>query len=193
MLGRFFLITFLALSLLLAAGGSKAFAIVTPNFPSCENPQGSLVVSYDSGTHGVVGNSSNFTGKDSVYNVTDNTLIQCLCTNQGQGIQTNWWKVSSLDEIQLQTLKNMGWFYIPDGSLWGLASAPYMAINSSYTCVSGQGGGGSNSGTGGGEVLGAATQAVLGLATTGDSLLLYSIFGLGILALFAGLVVRFKK
>lgn len=189
MLGRFFLSTLLALSLLLVVGGSKANAITTPNFPSCENPQGSLVVSYDSGTHGVVGDSGNFTGKDSVYSVTDDTLIQCLCTDQGQGIQTNWWKLSSMENGQVQTLKNMGWFYVPDGSLWGLAASPYMAINISYTCVGGQGGGR----TGGGEVLGAATQSVLGLATTGDVLFVYSIFGLGILALFAGLVLRFKK
>ena len=174
MLNGFFII-FSVLFLLVANFNTpKAFAVTTPDFPACTNPAGSLKVQYNEGTHGVVGNTSEFKGKDSVYNVNDSQVLQCLCTSDGQGIQTNWWKISSLNDSDIQILKNKGWYFVPNGSLWGLDNAPYMAINKSYTCVGG---------IGGGDVLGlAATKS--DLATTGDKALFYSLFGIGIGSIF---------
>lgn len=164
----------------------KAFAVVPPTFPVCSNPQGTLKTSYDSGTHGVPGNSSNFTGKDSVYTLSGDTLLQCLCADNGQGVQTNWWKVSSLTTDEIAVLISQGWTQVPDGSAWGLDSAPYLAKNINYSCSSG--------GTGGPEVLGASTGDVLGLATTGNSLFILSVILAGVAFIGTGILLnRIKK
>ena len=111
-------------------------AISVPNFPSCQSPTGTLKVSFNTGIHGIVGDSGQYVGSDSVYWVGDSNLIQCFCSTAGAGIQTNWWKQDSLSADQITTLKNLGWFYIPSGSLWGLDDAPYFAQNSNYNCGS---------------------------------------------------------
>lgn len=126
---------------------TKVLAVVPPTFPSCLNSPGDIKVQYTSGFHGIPGDTASYTGSDIVYSISEATLTQCLCTDTGQGIQTDWWKISSLTGEDVQILKNQGWFYIPDGSLWGLESTPYMAKNSPYAC---QGGGGGGSGGGGG-------------------------------------------
>jgi|CXWL01.1.fsa_nt_gi hypothetical protein len=152
--------------------------LTQPTFPSCLNPQGTLIVNYSEGTHGIVGESVSYSGSDQVYRVSDSTLTQCFCSVDGDGIQTNWWKTGSLSQSQIDTLKNLGWYLIPDGSLWGLEKTTYMAKNENYSCLPG--------GTGGGEVLGTTTSRygqVLGLATTGNlDLALFSLFaGVGLL------------
>lgn len=154
----------------------NVFAITTPDFPTCTNPEGSLRVQYNEGTHGVVGKSSEFRGKDSVYTVNDSQVLQCLCTDDGQGIQTNWWKISSLTDSQVQTLKNLGWYLVPNGASWGLDSAQYMAKNSNYSCKDGVGGG-----------------DVLGLASTGNSAFIFGVFISGLVLLLSGLFFAFGK
>lgn len=156
-------------SLILA---SPTFAVTTPSFPACSSIQGILKVSYPSGTHGIVGSTATYTGSDKVYNLDENTKTQCFCAQDGQGIQTNWWKISSLTDDERKILENNGWNYIPNGALWGLEETSYMAINSNYTC-GGIGGGG----IGGGEEL----------AGTGNSLQLYSFFALSLVFLTAGI------
>ena len=86
-----FLFTFLQLSVV-----SPVFAISTPSFPSCANPQGVVRASYSEGVHGIVGSSATYTGSDAVYTLSDDTVTQCFCSVDGAGIQTNWWKASSL-------------------------------------------------------------------------------------------------
>ena len=142
-----------------------SYAVTTPTFPTCANPQGVLKVSYSTGSHGIVGVNTEQKGSDSVYTLSDGTLMQCFCSDDGSGIQTNWWKVSLLTDAQIKVLKIQGWFYVPNGALWGLSEAPYMAYNSSYSCR------GIGGGTGGGEILAASTQlpVVLGLAGTGTT------------------------
>jgi hypothetical protein len=125
-------------SLLLSGSASKAAALsdaLVPNFPSCVSPSGTQIVSYDSGVHGVVGQSGEYVGSDAVYTVEDSNLVQCLCSSNGQGIQTNWWKTSSLTSEQYSTLTKDGWIYIPSGIAWGLQDAPYLAKNSDYNCL----------------------------------------------------------
>jgi hypothetical protein len=155
----------------------SAFAVDVPNFPACSNPQGALIVSYDSGIHGVAGGNS-YTGSDKVYKIDENSLVQCLCTADGKGIQTNWWKASSLDVTQITTLKSEGWIYIPTGSVWGLDQDAYLAKNIGYSCIS-------DSGTGGGSI-----GQVLGLAFTGNIKVIYSIFILGLLFLIYGQILH---
>lgn len=177
MLSRFFII--FSVLFLLAANFKtpKAFAVTTPDFPACTNPTGNLKVQYNEGTHGVIGNSAEFKGKDSVYNVNDSQVLQCLCTEDEQGIQTNWWKISSLNDAEIQTLKNLGWYYVPNGTLWGLDNAAYMAKNSDYEC---------GGGIGGGEVL--------GLATTGNvARWFYALIGIGSVLLFLGFLLHRKR
>lgn len=167
---------------------SPVLAVTTPTFPSCANPQGTTKVSYSEGTHGIVGSGATYTGKDTVYTLTDDTLTQCFCSSDGQGIQTNWWKASALTENEINILKSEGWIYVPAGLLWGLADSPYVAKNTSYSCLPAQAGlpgaiGGVSDtvydGIGGGEVL--------GLAATGDSILVYSSFLIGAILLLVGL------
>jgi hypothetical protein len=162
---------------------SSVFAVTTPSFPACANPQGTTKASYSEGAHGIVGSGTTYTGRDEVYTLTDDTLTQCFCPADGFGIQTNWWKASSLSENDINVLKSEGWIYIPTGALWGLSDAPYVAKNSNYSCLPGGTGGGSSEvlgeGTGGGEVL--------GLAATGDRVLVYTSFAIGALLLAIGL------
>ena len=168
---------------------TSVLAVSTPSFPACANPQGSLKVSYSEGVHGIVGSGATYTGKDTVYTLSDSTTTQCFCGADGNGIQTNWWKASSLTESEINILKADGWHYVPTGSLWGLAVDPYLAKNISYSCNSSSNSSGSvqdsstaqdlDTGTGGGDVL--------GLAATGDSALVYGSFLLGALLLIVGL------
>jgi hypothetical protein len=174
---------------------SPVYAISTPTFPSCVSPQGSIKVSYSSGTHGIVGSGETYTGTDAVYTLTQDTLTQCFCSSTGEGIQTNWWKASSLSESEVNVLKSLGWIYVPAGQLWGLEVAPYVALNSKYSCLpgsssntsSGDSNRGHGDGTGGGEVLGVDTGDILGLAATGNIYLVYLSFVLGFGLTFIGI------
>jgi hypothetical protein len=118
---------------------THVFAVKTPDFPSCANPTGTLIVSYESGIHGIVGSTAEYSGSDAVYQTSKTTLIQCFCPEEGsEGIQTNWWKFSGLTQSDINTLKNLGWFYIPSGAEWGLKSDPYLAKNEKYICRGGE-------------------------------------------------------
>ncbi len=132
----------IALSFLLISAGlltaSPAKAIEAPNFPSCTSPTGSVKVSYESGVHGIPGDSGEYIGSDVVYTVSDTQLTQCFCAATGAGIQTNWWRDGSLSADQISYLKNLGWIYIADGSAWGLDAVPYMAHNTRYNCGGGE-------------------------------------------------------
>lgn len=179
----------------LYATTSTASAYSVPSFPSCQNPQGDLKVRYDTGTHGIPGRNESFTGSDAVFYVSNITLAQCFCPDNGNtGIQTNWWKVPSLEEGMVDSLQKDGWIYIPDGSLWGLDATNYFAKNNEYSCRPTGGGNGpsnstsNNGGVGGGTVQ-AATTAVMGLATTGNSALMVGILLLGVFLLIAGILV----
>lgn len=170
---------------LLAVSTQTVFAATPPNFPSCSAPQGSVIASYPSGTHGVPGNSSELTGSDTVYVVSEAATLQCFCSDNGSGIQTNWWKATGLTENEISVLTAQGWVYIPDGSVWGLDKAPYLALSAAYSCKQGGTGGGggsssnnnsSSSNIGGGQVLSAETGEVLGLADTGNIVKIYAVF-----------------
>jgi hypothetical protein len=137
-------ITVLSTILVLFIGSTKALAVDAPDFPTCLNPQGAIIVNYADGTHGIVGSTMQYSGSDTVYQLDAERLQQCFCSTDGTGIQTNWWKTSSLDLEQIQILENAGWIYIPNGSLWGLQEGPYMTLNSGYSCL-----GGSNNNNGG--------------------------------------------
>lgn len=159
---------------------NPALAIDIPDFPACSNPEGTLKVTYSSGTHGIVGDSAEYNGSDSVYQLDNDNLIQCFCSTDGEGIQTNWWKASSLTSAEQQTLLNSGWNLVPNGSLWGLEQTAYYAKNSSFACN--------------GEVDGAGGIGgeVLGLASTGGNFLPFILALIGIPALILGLLLNRK-
>jgi hypothetical protein len=100
--------------------------------------------------------------------------LQCFCSIDGNGIQTNWWKVSSISQDQIEELKKQGWVFVGNGADWGLEQGPYLAKNQDYSCKSSGNTGGSsttNNGTGG-ITLGTSAEnnpQVLGLAATGTS------------------------
>jgi hypothetical protein len=117
----------------LAAPSVKAIDI--PDFPSCTSPTGSVRVSYASGVHGIPGDRGEYIGSDVVYTVSNSQLVQCFCAVTNAGIQTNWWKLSSLGVEQISYLRNLGWIYIPSGAAWGLEDTPYMAQNTTFNCA----------------------------------------------------------
>lgn len=184
-----FLISIFAFHLLAI---TRVYATSIPTFPSCSSPEGTIKVQYDSGVHGIVGRTEEYRGKDTVYTISDTTLLQCFCSeNASTGIQTNWWKVNAITSDEVQQLKNQGWYFVPNGSLWGLSGDPYMAKNIEYSCGGNTGGtGGSSSG---GGVISAFTSvnpgSVLGLPATGNDAL---ILGFLLLTLIY-LVMRAKK
>jgi hypothetical protein len=175
---------------MLALAARPVMAYTIPTFPSCLSPQGTLKVSYPSGVHGIVGDSGVYTGEDKVYTLSDQSLLQCFCAQDGKGIETRWWRISSLDEEERNYLKRDGWVSIPDGSLWGLEKAEYFAKNLAYSCKGGSGGdSGSSSNSSSGQVQGTTTSTpgiggqILGLATTGGKWQAYVLMVVGVLSL----------
>lgn len=178
---------FLILALFFMVNVSQVQAVTLPTFPACANPQGSIKADYSDGVHGIVGKTAEYRGKDTVYTLSDSTVTQCFCPSQGSGIQTNWMKTSSLTDDDIKVLKSQGWIYVPTGAVWGLSDTPYLAQNSDFVC---------NGGVGGENVVGAATVgSVLGLANTGDTVLLIGTgaAGLGFLLLGLYLLYSIKK
>lgn len=178
----------------------NVFAVsAPPEFPSCVNPQGSLIANYSSGTHGIPGVVTSYQGTDSVYAVTENAVIQCLCTVDGEGIQTNWWKVSSLTEEEIESFKSQGWNFIPDGSAWGLDPVYYLAKNSNYSCratggSSNESSSNSSSNSNNNSVGGVSSIGdVLGLAATGNIKVIYGLVFTGLLALTLGYLLNRKN
>jgi len=180
-----------------------AVRVTTPSFPSCTKPQGVIKVSYKNGTHGIPGNYSTFTGEDTVYTLSEDTLTQCFCSEDEKGIQTNWWKISSLNIEEIDYLKNLGWIYIPNGADWGLEESPYMAKNSTFSCQEDKDGGSDTSEDGDddseGDVLGAQLGAgtwvsdVLGLAATGDAPIVWALGISALLFTIAGVFTLVKN
>ncbi|OGK34610.1 hypothetical protein A3A93_00890 [Candidatus Roizmanbacteria bacterium RIFCSPLOWO2_01_FULL_38_12] len=154
------------------------YAVIIPPFPSCINPTGELIAQFSDGIHGIPGDSNTYTGLDEVYKLTDFTVLQCLCPADGQGIQTNWWRVKELTEEEITTLRRSGWTFISDGSAWGLDNAPYVAKNLNYVCIGGVGGKGGGNGS------------VLGLASTGNIKKIFILSISSIFLILAGLYLK---
>ena len=169
---------------------TAAYAVTIPPFTNCVAPSGTLKASYDNGTHGIIGNTGIFTGSDKVYTISDKSLTQCFCPNSGDGIQTDWFKVSDLTEGEINSLKNQGWTLVLDGSIWGLEKAPYLAKNHTFNCKGGVGGTeitktfttDYGNGIGGGEIL--------GLATTGTTKNIFALSLLGLGLIIGGLSLK---
>lgn len=168
-----------------AAYPVQVLAVTTPSFPSCVNPQGALKVSYDSGKHGIVGMDGERTGSDKVYQLSDyKQLLQCLCPENGNGIQTNWWEASQLSAGDIEVLKKEGWLYVGNGANWGLSSVPYVAKNFDYNCKP------SVSVT---PAPASSAQQVLSLASTGNTAFLYTLIIAGFVSIVTGLILRYRK
>ncbi|OGK26702.1 hypothetical protein A2954_06945 [Candidatus Roizmanbacteria bacterium RIFCSPLOWO2_01_FULL_37_12] len=188
-----FFSTIFSLFIFLNLSVPLSFATTTPpEFPSCANPQGSIIANYSSGTHGVPGVVTTYQGVDTVYSVSENIVLQCLCTVDGEGIQTNWWKASSLTEEEIESFKSQGWNFIPDGSAWGLDPAYYLAKNVNYTCRS-TGGGESSSSSSSSGVTTTSIGDVLGLAATGNIKIIYGLIFAGFLSLVFGYLLKEKR
>lgn len=186
------------LYILLLTQVKNANAVTTPTFGTCVNPQGTIKASYDSGTHGVAGDGSTFRGRDTVYTLSENTVMQCLCPENGQGIQTNWLSASTYTQEEISILVSQGWILIPDGSVWGLSNGQYLAKNNNYSCgllrnTGGNSGSGGSINSNGGSVLAATAGQVLGLASTGNAPFIVSVFSLGLVILSLGLLLNRKK
>src|SRR3990167_1619283 len=94
---------------------SPSYAINEPSFPNCINVLASVKIAYENGTHGIPGRTQNYQGRDTVYYLDNANLLQCFCPGDFNGIQTNWWKANGISDPDIQTLKNLGWIYIPNG------------------------------------------------------------------------------
>lgn len=171
----------------------KVVAISAPSFPSCENPSGTLRVSYENGIHGIAGQSAEYRGSDKVYTLSESQVLQCFCPADANGIQTDWWKADQLSQDDIDALLSSGWVYIPNGALWGLDPDPYLARNSSFSC-GGVGGWSNSSNTS--SVLGSVTSTVqsvypqiLGFAQTGQRILQTALMFLGLLFILIALAM----
>lgn len=120
-------------AVLYLSAATPVSASYVPTFGTCVNPQWSQTqVNYGS-NHGVI-NIGSFPGTDTIYQNGSN-VMQCLCTDNGAGYQTNWMSASGLSESEIANLRAQGWIYVPYGDDWGLSKGPYLAKNSSYTCT----------------------------------------------------------
>jgi hypothetical protein len=164
-----------------------AHAATTPNFPTCIAPSGSVKANYDNGTHGIVGDTNTYTGKDTVYTISDNALTQCFCPGNGAGIQTNWVKAGIFSENDQKVLIAQGWIYIPTGKVWGLEDVAYLAKNESFSCR------GTDSKVAGASATNSHKNEagnVLSLASTGNFSFLLGTFILSIIFLAGGIILR---
>lgn len=171
-MNRKLFITGLSLFILFAGSAKPAMAVSTPDFGSCVNPKISASQVNIGRDHGVIGHVNAYAGKDSIYKLSDGNVLQCLCPDNGKGIQTSWYKISGLSDTDINILKKQGWTYIITGSSWGLEDVPYLAKNNDYSCH--------------GE-----SQV---LAATGNSIAIYGLVLAGVVSLIAGLLLkRFSK
>lgn len=163
----YFLVSMLFLTVL--ATPPAVNAVELPEFYSCSAPSGEVIANYNEGIHGIVGETTEYRGQDTVYKINDAQIVQCFCPdNQAQGIQTLWWKFSDTNQADLNVLQKQGWIYVPNGKLWGLDDAPYIARNSRFIC---RGSGGA------GSILG-----ITGFADTGSQFPLLAIAIAGLLS-----------
>jgi|SRR3989338_2767709 len=170
----------------------SAYAVTVPQYPSCVAPSGLVKVSYPNGTHGIVGSSLDYTGSDTVYQINSDQVTQCFCPNDGNGgIQTNWLNTTGLSQEDIDVLKHDGWILIPNGTLWGLDEGSYLAKNIDFTCKGGTGSSNGQTQSASGSVLAGAIQA---LAGTGNTVIMITIFLIGLLLLSAAVALRkFQK
>lgn len=178
---------------------TPVLGVSAPNFPPCSNPSGNLVVKYDDGIHGIVGDSNIHTGSDAVYTIDSNGLTQCFCDNNGNGIQTNWLKAGNLSSDEIKIYENQGWILVPTGAVWGLTDEPYLASNTNFSCPGGSTGsssGGSNSNSSTNSDPGGVTAGISlsdpgeTLANTGNLPIILSLFGGGLLLILLGVFLR---
>jgi len=191
---KIFVLAISLISISFASANSVKAQVTPPDFPLCSNPQGTIKVNYDSGVHGIPGDPNAYSGSDSVYTIDADRTQQCFCSEAGNGIQTNWWKVNSLNQEEIDSLVKLGWNFIPSGSVWGLDASAYMAFNSTYSCAS-TNSTATSSGSDNiqGNVLAAATStggSVLGLAATGNLLTIAFYATLGVISLLFGIILK---
>lgn len=163
----------------------SALAIDIPVFPACSNPSGTKIVDVGTGIHGIVGDQNTYKGSDKVYVLPEGNFMQCFCSENGNGIQTNWWRFASITEEQRNILRNLGWIYVPSGDPWGLGDSEYFAQNAGFSCGAGAGGGSSSGSSIAGQVL--------GLAFTGDISYVYAFVGTGMLLATLGFILSRNK
>src|SRR5947208_2107830 len=88
---------------------TPTFAFTQPTFGSCINPPQNTYNFQNPGTHYIAGTTDSYQGVDTVYALDENSkdtlssslVMQCLCPDNGQGIQTNWWKAKDLSELEI--------------------------------------------------------------------------------------------
>lgn len=186
----------------------NVIAMEPPSFPSCLVPAGELKVQYDRGVHGIAGDFGTYHGQDSVYSVAADQELQCFCPPDGQGIQTNWWKIGDMKYKEIEKHKAAGWIYIPTGSVYGLKNKAYLAKNVPYSCmgqptttqpVENEGGpGSSTSAPGGGDSPGAGSSGgassppsnAAGLAPTGTLMTIFNTALIGALFITGGFLTK---
>src|SRR4051812_18179039 len=105
--------TFVAIILAVFILANKTFAFDVTSLPTCLAPVGDVLAQFDSGVHGIVGDTSVHTGSDTVYQTGDGTYLQCYCDENGNGIQTNWIMASTLSEEDQAYLRSQGWIEVP--------------------------------------------------------------------------------
>jgi hypothetical protein len=104
-----------------------------PSFGTCLNPQWGETQVNTGDNHGVI-NVGSYSGTDTIYQSGSN-VMQCLCTSDGYGYQTNWLSAQDLSDSQIADLRAQGWIYVPYGDDWGLGKGAYLAQNSTYACT----------------------------------------------------------
>lgn len=190
---------------------ASAFAVFAPavnaepasQFTSCLTPTGSIIANYNDGDHGIIG-MGNKIGKDVVYSLPNSDAMQCFCGSDGQAVQTNWMKTTSLSDDQIKVYQSQGWIYVPSGASWGLEDCPYLAQNISYTCKessSTPAGDGKTDGRSDGRTdgksdgMGSIVQSSTGtnLASTGNLLFIAEIFVAGVILTLVGLFLRLRS
>lgn len=186
-------ISLILVTLVFISLGKTAFATDAPSFPSCLNPQGTLKVKYDNGTHGIVGDTGTYNGRDEVYSVSDNTLVQCFCPDNGDAIQTNWWKTDDFSVDEIKKYQSLGWKFVPNGEQWGLSDSQYMAWNFTYSCHNSSNNSNNSNSSSNSNSNELGVSQVLALASTGNIVFIYGVAAFGLALIAAGAMIQQKN
>lgn len=169
---------------------------------SCLNPTGTTKVSYPGGEHTIAGETTPRTGSDTVYTLDADNLMQCFCAENGDGVQTDWIRISGMSDEDIKVKKSQGYIYVPNGTAWGLDDAPYLAKNTDFACKSKDSGSSNNNSSSSSSNNNSSSSnnnssspvgQVLALASTGNMLFIVLVFVAAVASYTLGMFLRRSK
>ena len=130
-----FLLASVASLVFFALVSTASAEVFPPDYLSCteQTPPGDYE-HYDYGWHQIVGQGGLIEGADDVYTLSESNYLQCFCSVDDEGIESIWWEVSGLSQVEIDQYLAQGW-YLENGLQWNLVDTMYLVKNVEYVCA----------------------------------------------------------